>query len=123
MHSNHKYTHRLIFNDFKLPVYLGVTAKERARKQNVLITVKISFMRPPRACETGNINDTICYDALIQKIKQFCHNQKFTLLELLGEQLFILIKNSIFKESKLYLHLAKLRPLKDLAQSAFEIAE
>ena len=123
MISDTKCKYNLIFNELELPVYLGVTAKERAKKQKVLVTAKIGFSRFPGACSTGQISDTICYDGLIQKIKKFCHNKKFTLIEFLGAQLFNLIKQSIFKDCKLYLRVAKLYPLKDLAQSAFEISD
>lgn len=120
--ASEKYNCSLAINDFELPVYLGVSVKERAKKQKILITAKINFASPPRACKTGQISDTICYDTLIQKIKKFCHNKKFTLIELLGAQLFVLIKQSIYKDCELYLHIAKLYPLKDLAQSTFEIS-
>jgi len=113
----------LILNDLSLKIYLGVTQGERAKKQTVLINAKINFSKLPKAAATGEISDAICYDTLIQKIKKFCRNKEFTLIENLGLQLFSLIKENIFKGCKLYLRVAKLYPLPELSQSAFEISD
>ncbi|MBU0744621.1 MAG: dihydroneopterin aldolase [Gammaproteobacteria bacterium] len=113
----------LILNDLNLKLNLGVTAKERAKKQTVLVTAKISFPRLPLACKSGKISDAICYYTLIQKIKEFCKDKKFTLIENLGMQLFVLIKKNIFKNCKLSLRVAKQYPLKELPQSVFEISD
>jgi FolB domain-containing protein len=113
----------LTLNEFNLKLNLGVTAKERAKKQTVLVTAKISFPHLPLACKSGKISDAICYDTLIQKIKKFCHDKEFSLIENLGMQLFVLVKKNIFKNCKLYLRIAKQYPLKDLPQSVFEISD
>ena len=113
----------LIIEDLKLKVNLGVTAKERKKKQQVLVSIKINFSYPPKACETGEISDTVCYDTLTQEIKKFCRHKEFTLIENLGMQLFFLVKKSIFKDSELYLSIVKLRPLRGLARSIFEISD
>ena len=123
MRDSTKYKCALILNDFQLKLHLGVTAKERAKKQIVLVTAKISFSRLPLACKTGEISDAICYDILIQKIKKFCQHKEFTLIELLGMQLFLLIKKDLFKGCKLYLRVAKQYPMPELPQSVFEISD
>ncbi|HJZ23911.1 MAG TPA: dihydroneopterin aldolase [Candidatus Babeliales bacterium] len=113
----------LIIEDLKLKVNLGVTAKERKKKQQVLVSIKINFSYPPKACETGEISDTVCYDTLTQEIKKFCRHKEFTLIENLGMRLFLLVKKSIFKDSELYLSVVKQRPLRELACSVFEIRD
>lgn len=111
----------LVIDNLKLRLHLGVTAKERAKKQAALITAKIDFANLPLACETGDISDTLCYDTLVQKIKKFCHKKEFTLIENLGMQLFTLIKKYLTRGDKLSLRLAKQYPLPDLPQSIFEL--
>lgn len=111
------------FMDLRLDLHLGVTALERSKKQTVLLTVKITFAKPPRACITDDVGDTICYDALIQKIKKFCSGKEFAVMEYLGAQLFSLIKKDIYKDCKLSLRIAKQNPLPDLPQSVFEIGD
>ena len=113
----------LNLENLRLQLHLGVTAKERAKKQTVLVTAKICFSRLPSACKTDDISDTICYDALVQKIKKFCRNREFALIEFLGMQLFLLIKKSLPKNCKLYLRVTKQYPLPELPQSVFEISD
>ncbi len=111
----------LILEDLKLKLHLGVTAVERRKKQDVLLQIKIIFAKPPLACKTGNLSDTICYDMLIKKIQKFCENKEFILIEKLGTQLFLLLKKNIPKSCKLHLRIAKQRPLPELSRSVFEI--
>ena len=113
----------LIIKDLKLKINLGVTAKERKKKQQVLVSIKINFSYPPKACETGEISDTVCYDTLTQEIKKFCRHKEFTLIENLGMRLFLLVKKSIFKDCELNLSIVKLHPLRELARSIFEISD
>ena len=113
----------LTLHELQLKVYLGVTALERATKQTVLISLKISFFRLPLGCSTGNLSDTVCYASLTQKIKKFIQDKKFTLVENLGKELFGLIKKALTKNCKLSLAIAKQHPIDDLRQSIFEISE
>ncbi|MDR1057428.1 MAG: dihydroneopterin aldolase [Coxiellaceae bacterium] len=118
-----RYKSALILDDLGLKLHLGVTKSERTKEQTVLVTAKISFLKLPKAARTGKITDAICYDALVQKIKKFCCNKEFTLIENLGMQLFLLLKKNIFKNCKLYLRVTKLCPLPDLPRSIFEISD
>ena len=113
----------LVLEDLQLKIPLGVTAKERSKKQTVLVTIEINFLHPPLACKTGKISDAVCYDSLIQEIKKFCKGKEFTLIESLGMQLFQLVKKSVSKKSKLYFSITKQYPLKELPQSIFEISD
>lgn len=118
-----KYRTALVLKDYELKLYLGVKDKERSKKQTVLLTVRIDFFQPPAACKTGKLADTVCYDALVKKIKIFCQGKKFTLIESLGAKLFSLVKQSIAKKDKLTLSVTKLYPLAELPQATFEISD
>jgi len=117
------YNHALILEDLKLKLHLGVTRAERSKKQTILLQIKIIFSKPPLACTTRKISDTICYAILIKKIQEFCKNKKFILIEELGTQLFLLVKKNIPKNCKLHLCLTKQRPLTELSRSIFEIKQ
>lgn len=117
------YNHTLILEDLKLKVHLGVTAAERSKKQTVLLQIKIIFAKPPLACTTKKISDTICYATLVKKIQEFCKNKKFVLIEELGTELFLRVKKNIPKSCKLHLRLAKQYPLPELSRSVFEIKQ
>ena len=115
------YNHSLILEDLKLKINLGVTATERKKKQTTLLKIKIIFPIAPLACKTADISDTICYATLIKKIQDYCKNKEFILIEELGNKLFDLVKKSIPKNCKLYLRIAKQKPLPQLSRSVFEI--
>lgn len=111
----------LTLEDLKIKVRLGVTAKERSKKQTVILHIKIGFPKTPLACQTGKISDTICYDKLSKKIKKFCDDKKFKLIEELGMQLFNIIKNNIYKNCQLKLRIVKKPSILGLKHSVFEI--
>ena len=113
----------LILEDLKLNIHLGVTAAERAKKQEVLLQIKIVFSKPPLACRTGKISDTICYDMLVKKIQKFCANKEFILIEEVGMRLLIMLKKNIPQGCKLCLRVAKQYPLRELSRSVFEIEQ
>ena len=115
------YKSALILEDLKLKLNLGVTKLERRKKQTVLLQIKIDYPKPPLACKTGKISDTICYDGLIKKIQSFCKNKEFFLIEELGMQLLLVIKKIVPKSCEINLRIAKQRPLIELARSVFEI--
>lgn len=115
------YNYTLILEDLNLELYLGVTAKERNKKQIVILQIEIVFPKAPLACKTKKISHTVCYAMLIKKIQNFCKNKKFILIEELGNKLFDLIKKNIPKNHRLHLRIAKQRPLPELARSIFAI--
>ena len=115
------YNHALILENLKLNLYIGVTKSERSKKQNIFLQIKITFRKPPLACVTKKISDTVCYAVLIKKIQAFCKNKKFILIEELGTQILDLIKKNIPKSCKVHLRIAKQHPLPELSHSIFEI--
>lgn len=113
----------LILEDLKLPVNLGVTPIERKKKQFVVLYIKINFAKMPLAARTRKISDAVCYAGLTKKIQKFCRTKKFTLLEELGLELLHLLQQNIPQGCKLYLRVAKQKPLRNLARSVFEITK
>jgi 7,8-dihydroneopterin aldolase/epimerase/oxygenase len=119
---------RLTLKNLSLMVNLGATDKERDIPQIVILDLYINFKALPKACFTDQIADTVCYDGLIKKIKQFCDKKTFNLLEHLGLQLYDFIKNIIsnFGDSKqiaIGLHIKKNPPILGLGSSTFSIGE
>ena len=113
----------LILEDFELSVNLGVTPAERNKKQLVVLYIKIYFAKIPRAARTRKISDTVCYAGLTKKIQKFCQAKKFVLLEELSLELLHLLQQNIPQGCKLYLRVAKQRPLRNLARSVCEITK
>jgi len=82
-------------NSLELSVKLGWPQDERLKEQIIRLDVVIRFLKPPKACQSDDLEDTHCYDALIEIIKQFVAARKFRLLEHLGSQIYTLIKKEL----------------------------
>lgn len=113
----------LLIEDIELKLKLGVTAKERQKKQKVLVSIKIDFAVLPLACVTEKISDAMCYDKLVNKVRDYCRNESFVLIENLCNQIFFLVKGDIKRRDKLRVSVAKLSPVKGLKQAVFEISD
>jgi len=102
----------LFIEGLELPVYLGWTNNERAEKQIVLLDIDMYFVQPPRACISDQLDDTVCYSALITNINQHLLNKTFHLIEFLTSELYRFIKQQIPHPSNVIVRISK-RP-KDL---------
>jgi FolB domain-containing protein len=63
-----------------IQTFIGIHSFEKTRKQDLFLnlTIHTNFAD---ACHTDNINDTIDYDIIYQKIKDFANNHNCELLE------------------------------------------
>jgi FolB domain-containing protein len=113
----------LTLEKLKLNVYLGATATERAKKQDVLLNLTITFPKLPRACSTDNLPDTICYQIITDKIRLFCKDKRFNLIEHLTSQLFTFIKNMLPKNYIITVTIIKQPPIPGLKSSSFTIED
>ncbi len=73
--------HSLRFRDLSLLVRLGWTPEERAHAQEIRVNLEIRFRKPPRAAETDELRDTICYGALAEALTQHLSAREYRLLE------------------------------------------
>ncbi len=101
-------------NSLALKVNLGWPHDERVRQQTVSLDVTIYFMKPPLACENDQLDDTFCYDQLIQHIKAFVLDRKFRLLEHLGHELHHAIQSQFTTHTPIAICLTKKPPIPDL---------
>ncbi len=85
--NSHLTIHRL-----ELHVNLGWRHKERQHEQAVLLDVDIVFSTPPTACKTDQLEDSICYAALIKDIRDNVSEKKYRLIEHLSCDIYHLIK-------------------------------
>ena len=109
--------------DYRLKLHLGATSLERARKQLVFLDLNIEFQELPLACETGELNDTVCYQLLLEQVETAVKGKQFTLIENTVFYLFKILKQYLPTGTKLSLKLTKVKPLKGLAKSVFELTE
>ncbi len=77
----------LEINNLVLTLKIGLTEQERSYSQEINFKIKITFNSPPQACYSDNIDDTICYERLVNLIKEFCKKNQFKLIESLAFKL------------------------------------
>jgi FolB domain-containing protein len=76
----------------QLSVNLGCTEQERDVKQTITIDIEIHFNTLPKALKSDNLNDTICFDALIKKIQDATCKKHYNLIEHIGSEIFEITK-------------------------------
>lgn len=101
--------------NFKLPVYLGVGEVERQFLQILEIDIDIHFKTPPKGGENDLIENTVCYDQLIQDLNARFKHQSFKLIESVATQIYDLIKSQVLESARVYVRVKKKPSLVGLA--------
>lgn len=101
---------RLHVRGISLDVHLGHLADERVRPQRVEVEVLIRFGRPPRAVETDELADTVCYDVLVQRMREVVDDREFRLVEHLAGALFAALRPEVADGDALELRVRKVTP-------------
>lgn len=105
---------KLSLNGIKIPISMGETEEERSEKQVIIIDLKMEFNNQPKACSSDELEDTICYEGVLNKIISFCENKSFKMLEYLACQIYLEIK--AFKKNDIKLHVKVQKQYKPLAE-------
>lgn len=103
-------------NEYELFIYCGVNENERKSKQRILLSVEIYFPNFPKASITDNINDTICYHNLCNKLEGF-NGKTFKTIEALTYKIFAFLRD-IYEPHHLRLQVDKFPNIKNLKGSA-----
>lgn len=97
----------LSIRGLELDVTLGWLDNERSKAQTVLLDVDMYFPKPPLACHTDNLKDTICYSTLIQTIRNGIATKHFRLLEHLSQTIYQIIKSYLQDTVKINVSVTK----------------
>ncbi len=100
-------TTTLQIQDLALLLRLGWTAEERETPQLITLAITILFNQPPTACQTDELQDTDCYDTLIQTILAEFHQQPFKLIEQVAASIHHFIKKNLKQEACVTVNLTK----------------
>jgi FolB domain-containing protein len=111
----------LSIKDLALEVHLGVTPKERLGRQSVILNLDIFFPELPLACTTDRVEDTVCYDTLIKKIRDFCLIGEYRLIEFFGNRLYSFVKINVPSQCNILLAIEKHPEITGLGGSVFSI--
>lgn len=97
----------LSVHDLELQVNLGWRNKERAQEQAVLLDLDILLPKPPAACETDQLEDTICYAELAEQIRDEIGVKKYRLIEHLSRDIYDIVKACLPARAKLSVRITK----------------
>jgi len=77
-------------NGLKCPCTIGVWEWEKAIKQTLTFDIELAT-DTSKAAENDDLEDALDYQAVTQRIQQFCNDNSFQLIETLVEKLASLI--------------------------------
>ena len=101
-------------HDLELYINLGWRKKERRLEQSILLDLDICLPKPPKACKTDDLADTICYAKIIENLRQQLHEKTYKLIEHLSQDIFDIIKPQLPKQAKLKVRITKYPNIKGL---------
>lgn len=112
----------LEINRLMLPIHIGTTEQERMISQDIEFNITIIFLSLPKACESLNVDDTVCYGILTQNIIDFCKDKHFFLIEQLCYELYKYLQQIIKIDSQIKLKICKRPPIEQIiGNSCFTI--
>ena len=85
-----KSTDKIIMKDMAFFGYHGVMKEERALGQKFIVSIELSLSLK-EAGKTDDINKTVSYAEVYDKVKKLVENVKFMLLEALSENIALII--------------------------------
>lgn len=95
--------------DLEIWVHLGCSAAERAVPQPVAVSVRIRFPRPPLACASDRLDDTVCYARLAEVLGERAGARAYSTVESLTFALVEAMRSLVPTELRLALEVTKLR--------------
>lgn len=113
----------LTINQLELDLFLGWPDEERMRRQHVHFNIEIEYPDTPKACETDHLDDTVCYRALIEKLRSHLTSQKFHLIEHVTAESAKLIKTLLPPNSSIRISLTKRPLIEGLASVTFHYTD
>ena len=81
----------IFIDDMRVEAHVGIFEREKAAPQT--LEISLTFGVPDEAAQDDDIDKTIRYDAVIDRIRAELATQHFNLLETLGEYVISLLLN------------------------------
>jgi dihydroneopterin aldolase len=115
---------QLDIRDYEVYAILGNDAEEKLKKRKVNICISLRFSKKNIACRTDNIENTICYVALVNFLDDKLQNAEFNLIEKMAQFLYDEISAYLNDASILkYVQVTKVAPIKNLGSASFICAD
>lgn len=77
----------LALERLRLAAHVGCTEQERARPQAVDVSVRLFLPAPPGACASDRLSDTLCLDAMAERLRAVAEAEPCALIERLAGRL------------------------------------
>ncbi len=103
-------TAQLAFDGLELEVHLGCEPEERALPQPVEVCLRLAFAKPPEACRSDRLEDTVCYAEAVERIRRAASGREFSTLEHLAERIRAGLREQVPDPVSIRLRVTKLRP-------------
>lgn len=101
----------LEFPLLEYPVFLGCLPEERDLPQTVQIGIRLQWAQvPPRAVESDQLSDTICYAHIAAKIAEVCQAKPYHLIEHLAGRCLQVIIQEVGPDIRTEVVVTKLHP-------------
>jgi dihydroneopterin aldolase len=91
----------------ELNLNLGWRSKERNEEQAVLLDMEMVFPTPPSACLTDQLDDTVCYAKLTDKIRNQISAKSYRLVEHLAADIYTLAKQNMPDDTRVIVRITK----------------
>jgi 7,8-dihydroneopterin aldolase/epimerase/oxygenase len=90
-------------------VKLGCGEEERRIPQEVRFYIRVRFPSPPSACQSDQLEETVCYAELSEKIEAISR-EEYRLIEKLGWDTFSCLKKILPEGAQLWVKIHKVNP-------------
>jgi dihydroneopterin aldolase len=108
----------------ELKLNLGWRSKERSEEQAVFLDMDIYFPHPPKACETDELDDTVCYAKLTDDIHEKISAKHYRLIEHLCADIYALAKKHVPEDARVLVRITKFPRLAGLRKGvSFEYGD
>jgi dihydroneopterin aldolase len=94
----------------RLKVRLGCGEAERQVPQYVSFDAEVRFKELPHGCITDRLDETVCYAAMSERIRELCELNEYHLIEKLGWDAYSAIKEILPEDTELKVKTTKEKP-------------
>lgn len=101
--------HSLEVRDLRYVLSLGCTAEERARPQEIGITVEIRFAEAPGGVSTDELRDTLCFSELNDALTRHFAGREYRLIERIAGEVYQ-ISRELSRGASVAVRVHKLKP-------------
>lgn len=100
-------TNLLTIQSLALATHIGWTAQERSKRQIILVDITIAFAKTPKACLSDQLDETYCYDTLVNQLHQHIRSTSYRLIEHMAYDIHAVMKTLLPKKTRISIVVTK----------------